>query len=249
MSEQIHQLERSLDLSLFERTRSGIRLTEAGRRTLEHTTIMFRAAEALVTSIGRRDDASVTLRIGISFAVSRCLAPDFLRPLIKLDGCVPSVWRAELPELLQALRRHEVDLALVESAPVAEARDHLRVADLCRPKLVAVTRPGTGWDAPIIHYTPTSVFRGVVDAFLAERGIAARVIACSDDPLFMLDAAAHDAIIAFVPAPVARAAIEARHVAVLATLDDAPVTVHAVHHDTGASSLLPTVLARLSHSN
>jgi LysR family transcriptional activator of nhaA len=246
VSEQIHQLERALEVPLFERTRSGIRLTGEGRRTFEHTSVMFRAAETLVAALGRRNDDTVTLRIGISLAASRALPPSFLFPLIELNGCVPSVHRAELPDILQALRRRSLDLALVESPPIALDDQKLAVVDLCRPKLVAVARQKTEWaGASIIQYPPPSAFRAAVDAFLAANSLAPQVIACTDDPLLMLDAAARGACIAFVPDGIARDAIDGGLVEEIARLDDAPLTIHAVHHDSSASALVPVAVSKL----
>src|SRR4029079_4491877 len=47
VSEQIRALERSLGVTLFERTASGLRLTEIGKLAFDHTAVMFRAGERL----------------------------------------------------------------------------------------------------------------------------------------------------------------------------------------------------------
>ena len=48
VSEQVRALERTLGVALFERTATGLRLTDAGRLAYEHTSVMFRAGERLV---------------------------------------------------------------------------------------------------------------------------------------------------------------------------------------------------------
>ena len=53
VSEQIRLLERTLGVSLFERSSGGMRLTAAGLQAHEHTSIMFRAGERLAEALGR----------------------------------------------------------------------------------------------------------------------------------------------------------------------------------------------------
>ena len=81
VSEQIRMLERSLGVQLFERTTSGLRLTQAGRDAYEHTTAMFLAGERLVEALGTTGAPPLmSLRVGLSSAMSRTIAADFLMP-------------------------------------------------------------------------------------------------------------------------------------------------------------------------
>src|ERR1043165_3788459 len=66
VSEQVRALQRSLKVSLFERSATGLKLTGAGRLAFEQTSVMFRAGERLVESLGHDNQAVPrSLRIGI----------------------------------------------------------------------------------------------------------------------------------------------------------------------------------------
>jgi len=76
VSEQIRALERVLDVTLFERTATGLRLTEIGRLAHEHTSVMFKAGDRLIEALGYGPErVPRTLRVGISSAVARTSAP------------------------------------------------------------------------------------------------------------------------------------------------------------------------------
>jgi LysR family transcriptional activator of nhaA len=237
VSEQIRQLERTLGVTLFERTRSGMRLTDAGRRAFEHSSVMFRAGERLVDSLASPDEPrAATVRVGVSWSASRSIAPDFFFPLLELDGCVLSVQRAELVDLLPGLRNRRLDVVLGEAAPAHASRDRLEVVDVYRPRLVAIAapsfRPSKTWsEVHLIHHEPGSVHRAEVDHYLTEHGLRPKVVATTDDAALMLACAVRGASVAFVPHGVARPAIDAGNVKVIATLPPSPVTVHAVHHN------------------
>jgi LysR family transcriptional activator of nhaA len=86
VSEQIRMLERSLGVQLFERTTSGLKLTQAGRDAFEHTTAMFLAGERLVEALGQSTAAPfISLRVGLSSAMSRTIAADFLMPVLTVE--------------------------------------------------------------------------------------------------------------------------------------------------------------------
>lgn len=250
VSEQVRQLERALDVTLFERARAGIRLTEAGRQAFAHTSVMFQEGERLIETLGRAPlIEAATLRVGMSFQVSRSVEPDFLFTLIELEGCVPAVHHAEPPDLLHALRNRELDLVLVESVPVVAAREKLQVVEVGRARLIVVARdpiePKRSWNGASIIQYGQSILRGEVASYLDERGLKPTIIASTDDPLLMLEAATRGACVAFVPESVARQAIIAGRVHVLASLEPGPVTLYAVHHATAARDLVRRAVSAL----
>src|SRR6476619_4403853 len=71
VSEQLRSLEKSLGVVLFERSPSGLKLTDEGRLAFEHTSVMFRAGERLIESLGHDKDLPRTLRVGLSSTVAR----------------------------------------------------------------------------------------------------------------------------------------------------------------------------------
>jgi len=251
VSEQIKLLEKSLETQLFERTGTGLRLTAIGRAVYAHTTAMFRSSDRIIELVGKSPpDQLVSLRIGISAAVSRSIAADFLTPVLSLKECLPTVQTGDFPHLLHALRRREIDLLLAETAPPENGRDGLQVADLHQPRLVVVAGTQTevrdDWAAvSLIQYGITSAYRWEVENYLTERQLRPVVSAETDDTLLMLEAAARTACIAFVPKSIARDAIATGRVRVVDTLATGTANVHALYHDAASAEMARRAVALL----
>jgi LysR family transcriptional activator of nhaA len=241
VSEQVRALERALAVSLFERQPTGLKLTEAGRLTFEHTSVMFRAGERLAEALGHGPaELARSLRIGISSSVARTTTTDFLMPLLALDGCVPCIRSGDSVELLRDIRGG--DLVLCESEPLETARRGIEVVLIDTMTLIAVGPPNLevapDWqDARLIHYRPSSSFRLDVEAYLDSHGLRPRIAAESDDALFLVEAAARGGYIAFVPKSVARDAIAAGRLAAIATHDSVNAGVYALYQDGATADL------------
>ncbi len=243
VSEQVRALERALGVPLFERHPTGLRLTEAGRVAFEHTSVMFRAGEHLAEALGQGTrEMPTTLRIGLSGSVARTTSTDFLMPLLALEQCVPSIRAGETTELLRDLRGSELDLVLCETEPPEAARRGLEIAQLDTMTLIAIGQPGLvlapDWqDARLVHFRGSSALRWDVDNFLDDKGLRPRIVAESDDALFLVEAAARGPYIAFVPRSICRDAIRAGRLTALAELTPAHAGVFALYQDGVASEL------------
>jgi LysR family transcriptional activator of nhaA len=243
VSEQIKSLERALGVMLFERTPTGLRLTEAGRLTFEHTSVMFRAGERLVESLGHTPvDMPRTLRVGIGSAIARTTALDFFLPLLAIDRCVPSIRSADSVELLRTLRDNDLDLVLSDTEPPEAARQGLVMAQLDRISLVAVAPPkleaAPDWsNVGLVHYRTASAYRWDVETFLEQRGLRPRIVAEADDALFLLEAAARGGYVAFVSRSIARDALASGRVKRLEQITSSHLGIYAVYQD-GASAEL-----------
>ncbi len=236
VSEQIKMLERSLGLSLFERTGSGLRLTDPGREAFEHTTAMFRASERLVRALGRASDPPpIALRVGISASVSRSIAADFLMPVLSLDECRPVIRSSDAMELFRELRAHELDLVISDTQPVDAASRGLEVVSLHKPRLVAIAStdvtPCADWNnLALLEHRASSSYRWEVDTYLEEHGLRPNGVAELDDAFLMLEAVARGGFVAFVPRSVARDALAINRVKVLAELESGSAAVYAMYH-------------------
>jgi DNA-binding transcriptional LysR family regulator len=252
VSEQLRRLEESLGAKLFERTPSGLRLTDAGRRAYEHTSAMFRASERLLDSFSTKSDSFASLAVGVGSAVSRTVAADFLFPLLAVEHWIPSISTGETTELLRTLQAKELDLVLTESEPTEPARRGLRMVTLLAAPLIAIAPPSVeptaDWhDLGLIHYRRGSTYRWEVDAYLDERGLRPRPACETDDGVFMVESVARGAFVAFVPQGLARDALAVGRVREIARLDRRSAAIHALYHD--VESALPArqaveVLAR-----
>ena len=251
VSEQLRMLERSLGVSLFERTSNGLRLTEGGRQAFEHTAAMFLASERLASALGPNAAAPpITLRVGASSAVSRTIAAEFLMPVLTLDECQPSIRSGEFTDLLRALRAQEIDLLIGETEPIEPARPNLELVLIHRPGLVAIGHPelapAADWhDVLLLEYRSSSAYHWEVDNYLRDKGLAPRVGGELDDAFLMLEAVARGQFVAFVPASVARPAVKAGRIKILASFQPASAGVYALFHSTETASLARAAVERL----
>jgi LysR family transcriptional activator of nhaA len=245
VSEQIRALERTLNVNLFDRLPTGLKLTDAGRLAFEHTSVMFRASERLVESLGHDPpDMPRTLRIGISGAVARSTTTDFLMPLLALDNCVPNIRTHDSVELLRELRNTELDVVLCESEPPESQRRGIEIALIDRITLVVVAPPALDLDpnwgnAGIVQYRESSAYRWDVEGFLSANGLSPKVAAESDDALFILEAAARGGYLAIVPRSLARDTVTAGRLRVIRHLTPSQTTagVFAVYQDGDSAEL------------
>jgi LysR family transcriptional activator of nhaA len=222
ISEQVKTLERTLGTALFERQPAGLRLTDEGRATLEHTSVMFRAGDRLREALTPPAIANV-LRVGISTALARSSTAGFLRPLLAIADCVPSIRTQDATELLRDLRAGELDLAILECPPSSATRSTVESVELGSVDLDAVVSSATtatnDWsNLGLVHYRAGSPFRAAVDAHLEARGLRPKIISETDDALVLLAAAARKDHLAFVPHAIARPAIDGGSLVPLASV-------------------------------
>lgn len=149
ISRHVRNFEDDLGISLFERTTSGVRLTDAGCRLLDDIIPVLQMAEAVLQragAAGRVEEG--TVRIGIITT----LAGGFLRELIaSYRRCFPGV-QIDIQDggrrdHLRAIRARQLDIAFFTgNAPIADCdveefwRERVHVA-------MAVEHPLTGSNA------------------------------------------------------------------------------------------------------
>ncbi len=243
VSEHIKTLERSLGVLLFERTASGLRLTEAGRVAFEQTAVMVRAGERLVEALGQTpSELPRTLRVGIGSAVARTTTTDLIMPLLAIERCMPSIRSADSVELLRELKNNELDLVLSETEPPEAAQHGINVVLLDRVSLVAVApptvEPAADWqNVGLVHYRASSAYRWDVETFLDTHHLRPRIVAEADDALFLLEAAARGGYLAFVSRSIARDAVNAGRLKILGEIENSQLGVHAIFQDGAAVDL------------
>lgn len=251
VSEQIRLLERSLGTPLFERLPSGLRLTDRGREAFEHTTTMFLAGERLANALGHEGTSTpITLRVGVSSAVSRTIAADFLMPVLTFEGCQPSIRIGDFTDLLRELRAHEVDLLICETEPVEASRPNIEVALIHRPLLMAVAsselEPREDWrNLSLLEYRTASAYHWEVDNFLRDRGLRPQIMGELDDAFLMLEAVVRGGFVAFVPESVARPAMKLGRAKALATIRPTSAGVFALYHGSDSKDLARSAVERL----
>ncbi len=238
VSEQLRTLERSVGHDLFERTQAGLKLTDAGRITLEHTSPMFRLGDRLMQQLGERQEpAANTLRVGLSIGLARTATVGLVGTLFALPDSVPSIRTSECVELLRDLRGGLLDLVLCETAPDAAALRGLHMTEVMRMPLVAIAAtgytPAADWhDAKLLHYRPTTPFRNDIETFLAANQLAPAFGGEADDGLLLISSASQPGYIAIVPQALAEEALTAGRVQHLRDVEPSSAAIHAIFPDT-----------------
>jgi DNA-binding transcriptional LysR family regulator len=143
LSQQIHALERELDVQLFRRKPRGVELTPAGRALLDEArAILARADEAIAAT--KRAAQGEAGRIGIGFTSSASFHPFVPRAIRAFREAHPLVALAleesGTTELVAALRAQTIDAAFVRS-PFGDSLD-LTVRPLLEEPMVAALPSG-----------------------------------------------------------------------------------------------------------
>ena len=219
LSIQLKQLEESLGHVLFERTRGGLTLTEAGRLALEYAEMIGRAGEELMDVMQHRPRGGrQVLRVGAVATLSRNFLLEFLRPALHRADTEVVVRSGGLRELLVSLHAHQVDLVLSNQAARRDAETPWHCHLLAE---LAVSLVGTPeWkkkrlkfpegfaDVPVILPSLESNTRAGFDRILAAAGARPRVIAEVDDMATLRLLAREGEGLALVPPVVVRDEIE-----------------------------------------
>ncbi|MBL3528525.1 MAG: LysR family transcriptional regulator [gamma proteobacterium endosymbiont of Lamellibrachia anaximandri] len=115
LSGQIKKLEDELGITLFERTKRSVAITPVGETIVAHAREILEQAETIRQLAQSHQDPLVgPLRIGAIMTLSPYLMPLILKPLRERLPQMRLVISEEMTEtLLERLRKHEIDAALI----------------------------------------------------------------------------------------------------------------------------------------
>ena len=112
LSHQLAQLEAELGVSLFERSRRGVGLTEAGQRFFPHAVSILRQAEEAVASArSTRQEPEGPVVFGLPHSASSALALPLMREVRQRFPRVTLELTEELTGNLSRQLRHRPDPA------------------------------------------------------------------------------------------------------------------------------------------
>ena len=128
LSGQVRKLEAELGAALFERTTKSVALTPLGQVLLAHARRAVEEADALIQlAKAHRDPLLGPLRVGAIPTLAPYLVPLILAPLQRRYPGLKLVLSEEITaQLLERLRRHELDAALI-ATPVMDTELRARV--------------------------------------------------------------------------------------------------------------------------
>lgn len=219
LSLQLRQLEEVLGHRLFERRRTGLVLTEAGRIALDYAESIGRAGEELLDVMQHRPRGGrQVLRIGAVATLSRNFQLEFLRPALHRPDVEVVLRSGGFPELLMMLHSHQVDLVLSNQPARRDAETHWHSHLLAEQPVSLVGTPS--WkkrrlkfpegmkDIPVILPSQESNMRAGFDRLLASAGVRPRIMAEVDDMAMIRLLAREGEALALVPPVVVQSEIK-----------------------------------------
>jgi LysR family transcriptional activator of nhaA len=219
LSLQLKQLEESLGHPLFERRRSGLLLTEAGRIALDYAEAIGRTGEELVDVMQHRPRGGrQVLRVGAVATLSRNFQLEFLRPVLHRDDVEVVIRSGGFPELLLLLHSHQVDLVLSNQPARRDSETHWHSHLLAEQPVSLVGTPL--WkkkklrfpegmrDVPVILPSQESNTRAGFERLLASAGVHPRIVAEVDDMAMIRLLAREGEALALVPLVVVQSEIQ-----------------------------------------
>ncbi len=210
LSIQLKHLEESLGTTLFDRSRRGLDLTEAGRLALDYAEVIGHAGEELMDVMKHRPVAGRQIvRMGAVSTLSRNFQIKFLKPLLGREDIEIVVRSGALGEMLGLLRSHQADIVLSNQAARHDAQTPWHSYLLEKQPVVLVGAPTWSQktvrfpqdfaDVPLVLPSMESQMRVEFDLRLEAAGIRPKVLAEVDDMAMLRLLAREEGGLALVP--------------------------------------------------
>ncbi|MFP4282879.1 MAG: LysR family transcriptional regulator [Opitutales bacterium] len=210
LSTQLRQLEESLGTPLFTREGRRLVLTPEGEVAVNYAEEIFRAGDELRAWFsGRAGATRHTLTVGALSPLSKNLQFEVIRPVIMAGDYTVKVVEGEYPDLLDRLKRHQIDLLLSNLSPGEVASHGVSMHLLGEMPVYLVGRPPfrlqeksfPRWlgEVPLFLPSTRTAAREGFDAYLIREGIEPHIAAEVDDMALLRLLALSGAGIALVP--------------------------------------------------
>lgn len=231
VSTQLKQLEEMLGQPLFERHHRKLELTAFGAVVLHYAEEIFEIGDELLNVVqGESESKTNTLRIGSVATLSRNFQEGLLRPLIGRPKLQLVLQSGSLEELLERIRRYELDVVLSNRAVVSKRGQDWRCLRLARQSISLVGPPRRRMkrfrfpeDAgglQLLLPGQSSDIRTQVDALWDSLGLTPQIVAEVDDMAMLRLLARDGAGVAAVPAVVVKDELREGKLAVYCDLPD-----------------------------
>jgi Transcriptional regulator len=138
LSSQIRKLEEELGVTLLERTNKRVDLTPTGSQILQHARrALFEASQMEDLARASRDPLIGPLKLGVIPTLAPYLMPLILKPLRQgYPGLTLELWEDQTRSLIDGLRNHRLDAALLATPP--ESPEITEIALFDEPLLAAL---------------------------------------------------------------------------------------------------------------
>lgn len=140
LSSQIRKLEAELGVMLIERTNKRVEMTPVGSQILLHAQrALAEAGQMEAVARAARDPLVGPLRLGVIPTLAPYLMPLILNPLRRAyPGLTIELWEDQTRSLIDGLRNHRLDAALLATPPDAPEITEISLFD--EPLLAALPR-------------------------------------------------------------------------------------------------------------
>jgi LysR family hydrogen peroxide-inducible transcriptional activator len=138
LSSQIRKLEIELGVTLLERTNKRVDITPVGSQILTHAQrALAEAGQMEAVARAARDPLIGPLKLGVIPTLAPYLMPILLKPLRQaFPGLTIELWEDQTRALIDGLRNHRLDAALLATAP--DAPEITEIALFDEPLLAAL---------------------------------------------------------------------------------------------------------------
>jgi LysR family transcriptional regulator, hydrogen peroxide-inducible genes activator len=138
LSSQVRKLEDELGVTLFERTNKRVELTPIGSQILQHARrALFEAGQMDAVARAARDPLVGPLKLGVIPTLAPYLMPLILKPLKQsYPGLTLELWEDQTRSLIDGLRNHRLDAALLATPP--ESPEITEIALFDEPLIAAL---------------------------------------------------------------------------------------------------------------
>ncbi len=118
ISGQLSQLERQLNINLFEKSGRNLKLTDAGKIVQSYADDIFSLGNELEEVLHSKPSKRVPhLKTGISNSIPKSIAYHLLEPVLYLDDPIRIICREDnLTTLLSELAEHKLDIVISDRA-------------------------------------------------------------------------------------------------------------------------------------
>lgn len=256
LSTQIRALEESLGERLFEKSGRGLRLTGPGRVAFRYAEEIFGLGRELQQVLkGGPEGRAPRLAVGISDVLQKMMVHRLLRPALDLPGPVRiSCREAAMPQLLQWLQAHEVDIVLsdVPCSPLTGPRAFNHLLGECGVDLFAAPAllerhpgpyPAALDGAPFLLPCEGHALRRALEAWFERQGLRPRIAGDFDDAALLRTFAAEGLGFFAAPAAIADEVVRQHAVRRIGPLEGLKERIYAVSAERRLAH--PAVLAVL----
>lgn len=192
LSQQIKQLENTMDVQLFERVGRQLILTDMGRKVLSYADEIFTTGEELQSFLKRGELATQRhINIGVLTTLSRNFTENFISPLLKESNVSFTLSTRGMTNLLNGLTSHELDLVLTNRSVNQQDDDAIWQSQLVSRQSVSIIGPANktpqtsfpqGYeDLEWVLPTGITEIRSGFNAYCSAVGYSPKVIAEADD--------------------------------------------------------------------